>query len=76
MVFDQCPQHAVEVCVAWDLSLVAVAASLNEMMQESLNVLQVLDLLDTEDDEVVPFPFVAILSVPTDAPNRFPVRPV
>lgn len=56
-------QKAVEVRVPGDLPLHSVTWRLRDLLQQSLDVLQVWDSSDAEDDESIPLSFVTVPQV-------------
>ncbi len=66
MLSQYVSQNAVDIGIAGNLSSDTIAWSLNELLHQCLNILQIPDFPDPEDREVVPPVAVAILRMVCD----------
>src|SRR5882672_8071981 len=65
----------VDVGVSRHLAPNRVALGVNEGMEQRFNVLQVADLLDAEDDEMVPTAFVSVTQMTTETTEQIDGQP-
>ena len=70
MLYKNVSKNTVKIRIAWDLAFYLVAGSINEMVDKSLNILQIANLLNSENDEMIPLACMTILKMPSNTPEK------
>jgi hypothetical protein len=63
-------EHSSDVGITGNLTFCSISLCIDEMCQKGFNIFQVVDSLDSKDDEAIPSACMSVSEVPIDAPKE------